>query len=467
MSEKHTQAAGLYEFNGKAPFGQIATMGAQHLLAAIIGVVIPGRVVATAAGMQPMDIATVIQMCIIVSGVATLIQVLLGSKLPVVMGTSFGYVPVLTSIVVYANALTGGDPNPDAFAILMGAILVGSIAYFLVGIFMKHVRRFFPAIVTGTIIFSIGVSLLPVAIRYFAGGGGSPHFGEPQTLLVGFVTFLVVFILTNFAKGMLSLGSILIAVIVGFLLSLAFGMVDFTTVQEAPIMAVPVPLRWGLQFRLVPILTMLIMCTANSMQSVGDLTAITSMMDRKPTDKELSGGVLSNFVSTILCAIFGSLPTATFSQNTGLVLTTKAINKGIFIFAAGVMILAGLFPPISAFLGAIPSAVIGGAIVGIFAAISVTGMRLIASQGFSKRNMQVVGTAIAFGLGIPMVAANGATHPLQGLPDQFVTVFGNSMVIITTILVVALNLILKEEKEETVVKQETARIEEKEVAVSK
>ena len=435
MSEKEEKA--LFDYDAKLSIKEAVPMGLQHVVAAVVGIVTPGIMIAKVCNLSSGDTTIMIQTSLIFSAVATLIQLFpifgkVGSRLPVMMGASFAYVPILMAI--------GGD---FGIAAIFGAQLVGSILVILVGLSIKKIRILFPPLVTGTVILSIGLSLFPVAIKYMAGGAGSPDFGSAQNWLVALLTFAVVFYFNYFSKGFLKLSSILNGMIIGYVVSLILGMVNFAPVKEASVFQMITPLYFGLDFQIVPILTLVVMFIVDAVQAIGQFTATTvGAMDREPTDQELSGGIIGSGFSNFIGSFFGSVPVATFGQNVGLVTVTRVINKYVMVFASVILLVAGFVPKVASILTTIPYAVIGGATVSVFASISMTGVRMIATQELTPRNTGVVGIALAFGIGVTL-----SVGCLSGFPTWVTSIFGNSEVILTTIVAVILNVLLKEEKQ--------------------
>lgn len=434
MNEKKEQA--LFEYDAKLSISEAIPMGLQHVVAAVVGIVTPGIMIAKVCQLSPSDTTILIQTSLIFSAVATLIQLFpifgkVGSRLPVMMGASFAYVPILMAI--------GAD---FGIAAIFGSQLVGSILVIIVGLFIKKIRVLFPPLVTGTVILSIGLSLFPVAIKYMAGGAGSADFGSARNWLVALLTFAIVFYFNYFAKGFLKLSAILNGMVIGYLISLALGMVSFEPVQNAKIVQVITPFHFGLDFQLVPIFTLVVMFIVDAVQAIGQFTATTvGAMDRDATDEELSGGIMGSGFTNFIGSLFGSIPVTTFGQNVGLVTVTKVINKYVLVFASVILLIAGFVPKVAALLTTIPYAVIGGATISVFASISMTGIRMIASQEMTPRNTGVVGTALAFGIGVTL-----STGSLAGFPTWVTTIFGNSEVILTTLVAVLLNVILKPKK---------------------
>ncbi|HLR20847.1 MAG TPA: nucleobase:cation symporter-2 family protein [Tissierellaceae bacterium] len=435
----------LFEVEGRPSLREVTPLGLQHVVAAFVGVITPAILVAGVTGLDATDTAMLIQMSLIVTALSTLIQLFpiggIGSGLPVIMGISFAYIPSLL-------AIGGKFDLPTIF----GAQIIGGLAAFVVGIFIKQLRKFFPPLVTGTVIFTIGLSLYDVAIKYMAGGAGSDSFGSTRNWFVAIVTLIVVIFLTHFTKGITNLAAILIGMIVGYIMSYFMGMVSFDPVREAGWFQIVPPLYFGVKFEISAIISLVVMYIVNSVQAIGDFSSTTmGGLNREPTDNELSGGIKASGLSSSLGALIGGLPIATFSQNVGIVTVNKVVNKMVFVFAAGVFLIAGFIPKFSAVLTTIPQAVIGGGTLSVFAVITMTGIRMISSEDLNPRNTAVVGLAVALGVGITSVP-----DALSGFPDWVDTVFGSSSVVIATITAIVLNLILPKEEES----EESEEIEE-------
>ncbi len=437
MSKKNLQKASLFDLNGVPALGEAFPLALQHVVAMIVGCVTPAIIIGGAAGLEPAEKIILIQATLVVAGLSTLIQLFplggkLGAGLPIIMGTSFAYLPSMQGIVGSYDLAT-----------LFGAQIIGGIFAILVGIFVKRLRQFFPPLITGTVVFTIGLSLYPTAVNYMAGGASSPEYGSVKNWLIAFLTLAVVIILNHFATGILKLASILVGMIVGYIAALCAGMVDFSGVGEASFFAAPQPLHFGVKFEISCIITLSILFVINSIQAIGDYSATTNGgMGRDPEDKELKGGITAYGVTNILGAVLCGLPTATFSQNVGIVVTTKVINKVVFGMAACIIALAGLVPKFSALLTTIPQCVLGGATVSVFASIAMTGIKLITQKPLTYRSTSIVGLSVALGMGITQ-----ASQALANFPAWVMIIFGKSPVVIATILAVFLNLVLPKEKE--------------------
>lgn len=443
MSDQKARKDGsIFEWNGRPPFGKVFPLALQHVVAMIVGCVTPAIIVAGVAmgkgDMTAEGKVLLVQSALIIAALATLVQIFpigkkVGSGLPVIMGVSFAYLASLQAVAAEYS-----------MAAIFGAELIGGIVAVIVGIFVRRLTRFFPTLVTGTVVFTIGLSLYPTAINYMAGGKGAETYGSWQNWLVALVTLVIVTVLNHFAKGFVKLASILIGMIAGYVLSIFFGMVDFSAVSQAGWFQIVRPMHFGMEFEPAAIISVVILYVVNSVQAIGDLTATTEGgMDRSPTDKELSGGIIGNGVASILGAFIGGLPTATFSQNVGIVNTTKVVNRCVFGLAAVIILIAGIVPKFSSILTTIPSCVLGGATVSVFASITMTGIKLICKNELNYRNCSIVGLAVALGIGITQVP-----ETLAAFPSWVTIIFGKSAVVVATIVAVFLNIIIPDKEAE-------------------
>ena len=426
----------LFDFYGKPSFGQVMPLAIQHVLAMIVGCVTPSIIVAGVAGLSQKDSVILIQAALVMSALTTLLQLFpfiktrwfaIGAGLPVMMGISFAYVPSMQAIAGKYDIAT-----------ILGAQIVGGIVALLVGLNIKRIRKFFPPLITGTVVFAIGLSLYPTAINYMAGGVSSENYGSWQNWLVAVITLIIVTFLNHYGKGIWKLASILIGIMGGYIVALCFGMIDFSSVSNASFFQLPKPMHFGITFEPSSCVAIAILFAINAVQAIGDFSATTTgAMDRMPTDKELTGGIVGYGISNIISAFFGGLPTATYSQNVGIVSTTKVTSRRVMGTAAVILLAAGLIPKFSSLLTTIPYCVLGGATISVFASIAMTGMKLIASEELNFRNTTIVGLAIAVGMGVTQASAS-----LAQFPDWVTTIFGKSPVVLATISAIVLNLIL-------------------------
>lgn len=453
MKQCNYSREALFQLNGIPPLGMSISLALQHLVAMIVGCVTPAIIIANALGLPQSERVLLIQVSLVMSAVTTLIELFpiggkLGSGLPVMFGISFAYLPSMQAIVG-----GGGD-----IATIAGAMVVGGIVAAVEGVFVKKIRRFFPPIITGTVVFTIGLSLYPTAINYMAGGAGNTYevvvlrkgltsalvHGSWQNWAVAAFTLIVVMILSNKGKGICKLAAILLGMIAGYIVAAVFGMVDLSEVRDAAWFSLPQFMHFGIKFEFSACIALALLFAINAIQAIGDLTATTvGGLNREPTDQELQGGIVTYGLTNVLSAFFGSLPTATYSQNVGIVTTNKVVNRVVFALAGGFLLLAGLIPKFSAILTTIPQCVLGGATITVFSTIAMTGMKLIASETISPRNTTIVGLSAALGVGISQ-----SSSALSQFPESITIIFGKTPVVIATIMAVLLNLILPRENKD-------------------
>ena len=450
MKQCNYSREALFQLNGIPPLGMSISLALQHLVAMIVGCVTPAIIIANALGLPQSERVLLIQVSLVMSAVTTLIELFpiggkLGSGLPVMFGISFAYLPSMQAIVG-----GGGD-----IATIAGAMVVGGIVAAVVGVFVKKIRRFFPPIITGTVVFTIGLALYPTAINYMAGGAGNTYevvvlrkgltsalvHGSWQNWAVAAFTLIVVMVMSNKGKGICKLAAILLGMIAGYIVAAVFGMVDLSEVRDAAWFSLPRFMHFGIKFEFSACIALALLFAINAIQAIGDLTATTvGGLNREPTDQELQGGIVTYGLTNVLSAFFGSLPTATYSQNVGIVTTNKVVNRVVFALAGGFLLLAGLIPKFSAILTTIPQCVLGGATITVFSTIAMTGMKLIASETISPRNTTIVGLSAALGVGISQ-----SSSALSQFPESITIIFGKTPVVIATIMAVLLNLILPQE----------------------
>ena len=376
MKQCNYSREALFQLNGIPPLGMSVSLALQHLVAMIVGCVTPAIIIANALGLPQSERVLLIQVSLVMSAVTTLIELFpiggkLGSGLPVMFGISFAYLPSMQAIVG-----GGGD-----IATIAGAMVIGGIVAAVVGVFVKKIRRFFPPIITGTVVFTIGLSLYPTAINYMAGGAGNTYevvvlrngltsalvHGSWQNWAVAAFTLIVVMVMSNKGKGICKLAAILLGMIAGYIVAAVFGMVDLSEVRDAAWFSLPRFMHFGIKFEFSACIALALLFAINAIQAIGDLTATTvGGLNREPTDQELQGGIVTYGLTNVLSAFFGSLPTATYSQNVGIVTTNKVVNRVVFALAGGFLLLAGLIPKFSAILTTIPQCVLGGATITVF-----------------------------------------------------------------------------------------------------
>ncbi|MEQ2471394.1 uracil-xanthine permease family protein [Laedolimicola intestinihominis] len=463
MNEVENKKA-AYDFYGKMPFRKAFPLGLQHVLAMFVGNLTPILIITGACGIgSGTEFAEVqvalLQNAMLVAGIVTLIQLYaigpVGGKVPIIMGTSSGFIGVFNSV---AGVMGGGIL---AYGAILGASLIGGLFETVLGFMLKPLRRFFPAVVTGTVVLSIGLSLISVGVGSFGGGSSAKDYGSMENLLLGTLVLVVIIALKHGTKGMTSVSSILIGIIVGYIVAAIMALVLPTTgvtaegveytkawvlnwdkVAQAKWFAVPALMPVKLVFDPRAIVPVLIMFVVTAVETVGDISGvIEGGMAREATDSELSGGVVCDGVGSSLASLFGVLPNTSFSQNVGLVTMTKVVNRFALATGAVFLILCGLFPKLSALISIMPQSVLGGAAVMMFSSIVVSGIGLITKEKMTVRNTTIV--SVALGLGYGLGANSGV---LAGLPQSVQLIFGGSGIVPAALVAIILNIVLPKEE---------------------
>ena len=454
-----------YDFYGKMPLKKAIPLGMQHVLAMFVGNLTPIILITGAcglgAGTEFADLqVALLQNAMLIAGIVTLIQLFaigpVGGKVPIIMGTSSGFIGVCNSV---ASVMGGGVL---AYGAIMGASLIGGLFEGVLGLMLKPLRKFFPPVVTGAVVLSIGLSLISVGVNSFGGGSSAKDFGSLENLMLGAIVLIVIVALKHGTKGMTSASSILIGIIVGYIAAGIMAAVLPTTgidadgveytkawvlnwdkVASASWFAVPKILPVKLVFDLRAILPILIMFIVTAVETVGDISGVmVGGMDREATDTELSGGVICDGLGSTLAALFGVLPNTSFSQNVGLVTMTKIVNRFALATGAVFLVLCGLFPKLAALISIMPQSVLGGAAVMMFSSIVVSGIQLITKEKMTPRSITIVSVALGLGYGL---GAN--SNVLTGLPQYIQLIFGGSGIVPAAIVAIVLNIILPKEKE--------------------
>ncbi|MEG1583257.1 MAG: nucleobase:cation symporter-2 family protein [Cetobacterium sp.] len=420
-----------YHLDGVPELKTALPLGLQHILAMFVSNITPIIIVAGVLGISPEQKTLLIQASMLVAGLNTLIQAYtigpIGARLPIVVGTSFAFVPVAISIGMKYG-----------FEGVLGAALVGGIFEGLLGLVIKKVRKFFPPIVTGVVVLSIGLSLLPVGINSFAGGVGAADFGSLENLFIGTVVLVTVVFFKQFTKGILSTGSIFIGTIVGFIIAIIMGKVNLSPLMQAEYLTIPKPMMFGFSFHLDAILAMILMFVVSAVETVGDMSGVTmGGAGRETTDRELSGGILADGLGSAFAALFSVLPTTSFSQNTGIIAMTGIMSRFVVATGAMFLVVGAFIPKIGALFTIIPASVIGGSLVMVFAMISISGINLITKEPLVGRNAVILAVSLGLGYGLGNVPA-----ALNIFPESIKLIFGGSGIVVSGTIAVFLNLVL-------------------------
>lgn len=426
--------------NSMPPMGETLPLGLQHVLAMFASNVTPSVIIAGAAGLAfgSMEQVYLIQMAMLFAGVATLFQTvgfgMVGARLPIMQGTSFAFVGVLAGI----SATQG-------LGVALTSCVIAGCLHFLLGSIIEKIRWLFPPLVTGLVILSIGLYLIPVAIKYAAGGAAdfqmaAESFGSLKHWSVALCVVLVAIICKFFTKGFISNGAILIGLIAGYILALITGMVNFGSVAKASWITTLQPMPYGIEISIGAIFAVTLVSIVSAVETVGDTSATTKAgAGRDATDKEISGATYADGLGTAVAGVFGGLPNTSFSQNVGIVGMTGIMSRHVVTVAGVIMVLCGLIPKIGAVIASMPLPVLGGGVIVMFGMVASAGLNMLTEVKMNRRNMVIIAVSLAVGLGLNLVPS--AVQYLPGIIKTLAT----SAVAPTAIIAVLLNLILPEE----------------------
>ena len=421
----------LYQLDGRVPIGKALPFGLQHVLAMFVSNITPIMILAGAVGLDSAVSAALIQNCMVIAGIGTLVQLYpvwrIGSRLPIVMGISFTFLSLAISL---AGAYGMGT--------LIGAVIIGGLVEGFLGLFVKYWIKLIPHVVSATVVTAIGFSLLPIGANSFAGGVGAADFGSLNNWIVGSVTLLACLLCQVFAKGFLRSLSVLVGLVVGYVLACCLGMVDFSGIAGQSIIALPRLLPFTPEFNIGAILSVVAVYLVSATETIGDTSALcNSALHRDPETKEMGSAICCDgFVSSV-SGIFGCTPITSFSQNVGLAAISGVVNRFTIAVGAVVMILGGVFPVVGYALTTIPQAVLGGCTIMMFGSILLAGFGMMSRAGFSQRNMVIVSMSLSIGLGFTQ-----ATGMFAIFPEIIRTVFAENCVAVVFLLAVILNLVL-------------------------
>lgn len=421
----------LYQLDGRVPIGKALPFGLQHVLAMFVSNITPIMILAGAVGLDSAVSAALIQNCMVIAGIGTLVQLYpvwrIGSRLPIVMGISFTFLSLAISL---AGAYGMGT--------LIGAVIIGGLVEGFLGLFVKYWIKLIPHVVSATVVTAIGFSLLPIGANSFAGGVGATDFGSLNNWIVGSVTLLACLLCQVFAKGFLRSLSVLVGLVVGYVLACCLGMVDFSGIAGQSIIALPRLLPFTPEFNIGAILSVVAVYLVSATETIGDTSALcNSALHRDPETKEMGSAICCDgFVSSV-SGIFGCTPITSFSQNVGLAAISGVVNRFTIAVGAVVMILGGVFPVVGYALTTIPQAVLGGCTIMMFGSILFAGFGMMSRAGFSQRNMVIVSLSLSIGLGFTQ-----ATGMFAIFPEIIRTVFAENCVAVVFLLAVILNLVL-------------------------
>ena len=417
-------------------------LGMQHVLAMFASNVTPSIIIAGAAGFAfgSADMVFLIQMAMLFAGIATLFQTVgfgpVGARLPVMQGTSFAFVPIMIGVV-----------KSSGMAALMGSIIVAGVFHAALGTVIGRIRHWFPPLVSGMVITTIGLYLIPVGIRYAAGGAAdfqvnNPNWGDFSHWSLALVVIIVALGCKFFTRGLTSSAAILLGLIAGYLVGIATGAVNFGAVGKAAWFAIPMPLQYGIEFNMAAIIGMCLISVVSAIETVGDISAIAKGgAGREASDKELAGGTYADGLGSAVAGIFGGLPNTSFSQNVGIVSMTGVMSRGVVTIGAIFLIICGFVPKIGAVVSSMPIEVLGGGVILMFGMVVSAGVSMLSTVNWSRRNMMILATSMSVGIGLQAVPKS-----MQHLPDTLGMLMTSGLLPVA-VLAVVMNLVLPEDAE--------------------
>ena len=427
----------IYKLEGKVPVAKAIPFGLQHILAMFVANIAPVFIVAGACGLPANETARLIQTAMIIAGIGTAVQLYpvwkVGSGLPIVMGISFTFV----SVMCFIGATYG-------YGTIMGAVVVGGIVEGILGLNAKYWTKYITPVVAASVVTAIGFSLLSVGAASFGGGNGAADFGSARNLLLGTITLVSCLGFNMVAKSYWKQLSVLFGLVVGYVVAIFMGMVDFSGVTFTGFIQLPRILPYGIEFNAGAIFSMILIFLVSATETIGDTTALAvTGLDRDVTEKEKAGSLACDGFVSALSGLFGCLPITSFSQNVGLVAMTKVVNRFTILMGAIIMVLAGLFPGFGAILATLPEAVLGGCTIMMFGTIVVSGIQMVSKCGYSQRNITIVALSLSMGLGFTQVP-----EIFSIFPQLVQNVFAENCVAVVFVVALVLNIVLPKEKEE-------------------
>lgn len=437
MKNSECSISNIYRLDGRVPLLKAVPFGLQHILAMFVSNLTPITIIAAAGGLSQAEVAVLLQNAMLVAGIATLIQLFpvwrIGSRLPIVMGVSFTFVTVLSTV-----AASYGYPA------VIGAVICGGVFEGVIGLFARYWRKIIAPVVASSVVIAIGYSLFTVGARSF-GGGYAEDFGSASNLLLGAVTLTVCLGWNILARGYLKKLSVLAGLVVGYILAVFMGKVDLSVIFSEGIVSMPALLPFVPEFHMGAIFSVAIIFMVSAAETIGDTTAMVSGgLGREITSKEISGSLACDGFASVVSALFGCPPVTSFSQNVGLVNMTKVVNRFTIATGAGCMLLAGFLPPVGNFFASLPESVLGGCTIMMFGTIMVSGIQMLSRAGFTQRNMTIAALSLSVGIGF---TAASEIDLWRIFPEVVQSVFSANVVAVVFVVSILLNLILPEDME--------------------
>ena len=439
MSQKKTKNSVSFEalssLDAPVSFWKGIPFGLQHVMAMFVANLAPIFIVANAAKMTSAQSAAVIQSGLLVAGLGTCLQLygawLIGSRLPMVTGISFTYVAAAAAICA-----------DKGYGAVVGAVIVGGLLELVLGLTARYWRRFVPPIVSAIVVTSIGFSLLTVGATSFGGGSGVPDFGSPQNLALGTVSLVSCLVFQVLAKGKAKQLSVLFGLVVGYVVAICMGKVDFSGFQELSVVSLPQFMPFKPEFDWGAIISIGLLYVVSSVEVLGDTAALTKVgLNRTPTERETAGAIAGDGLISSVSGLFGCLPLTSFAQNIGLVAMTKVVNRKVILSGGLILILASFVPAVAEVFNSLPQAVLGGCTIMMFGNIILSGFQMIAEAGFTQRNITIAALSLTIGIGFTQVSDIFAQFPAL-----FRQIFASNCIAVAFVVAVILNAVLPGEE---------------------
>ncbi len=430
MAQEKKKADIIYNIHDKPPLGPGIVYALQHILAMFSGNVTVPLLVVGIAGLSSAEGTLLIQCALLMAGVVTLLQVVglgpVGARLPVVMGTSNGFLSTVSLITTQYG-----------IGACLGASFIGGLFESVLGSFLKKLKRIFTPLVSGIVVMTIGLTLIPTGVKAAAGSSTEAGLGAPVNLVLSGIVIVTIIICNCVNSKMLKSASILVGIVVGYIVAVFMRMVDFTSVSEASWLGLPGILHWKWEFQPAAIIIMLFMYLATTIETVGDISALTIVAeDRQPTPEESRGAVLADGLGSSLAAIFNAFPNTSYTQNIGVVNLTGVFSNYVVTLGAGILVLFSIFPKVAAVILCVPQPVLGGATLITFVMVFISGIELIRSAEITSRDMLVMAISLGIGVGFNLVP------DVMGQMPKTVSICMTSGVIPASILAIVLDLVL-------------------------
>lgn len=434
-TKKGVSFEALSSLDAPVSFWKGIPFGLQHVMAMFVANLAPIFLVATAAKMDAAQSATIIQAGLLVAGLGTCLQLygvwLIGSRLPMVTGISFTYVAAAMSIAQH-----------QGYGAVAGAVVLGGLLEVVLGLTAKYWRRFVPPIVSAIVVTSIGFSLLSVGATSFGGGSGAKDFGSWQNLTLGLISLVACLAFQLLMRGTAKQLSVLFGLVVGYVVAIFMGKVDFSGFANLQVVSVPHFMPFKLEFDPGAIISFALLYVVSSVEVLGDTAALAKVgLDRQPTDKETAGAIAGDGLISSVSGLFGCLPLTSFAQNIGLVAMTKVVNRKVILSGGLILVIASFVPAVAEVFNSLPQAVLGGCTIMMFGNIILSGFQMISEAGYTQRNITIAALSLTIGIGFTQVG-----DIFANFPALFQSIFASNCIAVSFVVAVILNAVLPSEE---------------------